>query len=154
MTLAFCLVAPLAAQAAGTAQVSQLQDVTFTSLDPMSSASRSMNLCVFSSSTGALYSVSAHGDGAGGAFTLSAGGSIPVLPYSVLWAATSGQTTGTALSPNQPLANQTSSALNLLCLAGIGTSASLTIGLATSDLQQATSGVTYTGVLTVTVTAQ
>jgi hypothetical protein len=144
------------ASAADIADITRLQDVTFANLDPMVSASSSQTLCVYSSALTTLYTVTATGSGVGQAFTLSAGGSIPALPYSVLWSPTAGQTTGTTLTAGTPLPNQSAGSLvtALLCALGTGSSASLTINLATNDLQQALSGVTYTGLLSITITAQ
>jgi len=139
---------------AAVVDITKLSDVAFTNLDPTLSASSSQSICVYSASTSGLYTITASGSGAGSAFALQAGGSIPDLPYSVLWSPSGGQTGGVALSAGAPLGNQTSGALSVVCALGIGTSASLTVSLASSDLLGATAGVTYSGQLTLTVTAQ
>lgn len=104
---------------AATVQISQLQDVTFTNLDPTVNASRNQSICVFSSTLLGGYSVTARGSGAGSAFTLSAGGSVNPLPYQVQWSASAGANAGTALSPGVPLTGQSAGAISLTCALGL-----------------------------------
>jgi hypothetical protein len=147
-------VAALAAGApvsAATVDISSLQDVSFTALDPLVDATRTQNVCVFSNTTTHGYNVTGRGSGNGSAFTLSAGGSLPVLPYTVQWSPSAGSSSGTALTPALPLTGQTSGAIVPTCLLGLVASASLIVILRTADLQAAASGVTYTGSLSLTI---
>ena len=139
--------AMLAASPAGaaTVNISGLQDVSFTSLNPLADATRAQNVCVFSNTVTRGYNVTARGSGSGSAFTLSAGGSIPALPYSVQWSQSAGNSTGTALTPGTRLTGQTSGAISVTCILGVLSSATLIVILRTSDLQGAASGVSYTG---------
>ena len=137
--------------AAALVDISKLQDVTFTSLDPTADATRAQSICVFSNSFFGGYNVTARGSGSASAFTLSAGGSIPVLPYAVQWSQSSGATSGTALTPSVPLTGQRSTATLPTCLLGPSTTASLIVILRATNLQAALTGVTYTGTLSLTI---
>ena len=137
--------------AAATVDISGLQDVTFSSLDPTVSVTRSQNLCVFSNTLLGLYSVTARGSGSASAFTLSAGGSVAPLPYQVQWSAVSGASSGMALSPATALTGQASNAILPTCALGPSSSASLIVMLRASDLQAAGSGLTYSGTLNLTI---
>ena len=139
---------------ASVVDITGLQDVSLLSLDPSFTATSSQNVCAFSNTPPSQYSVTASGSGTGSAFTLSAGGSIPVLPYAVQWNQLSGQTSGTALTPSVPLNTQTSVATKKACSSGPSSSASLIVVITTADLQTALSGVTYTGVLTLLLAPQ
>jgi hypothetical protein len=136
---------------AASVQISALTDVTFTSLNPLVDATRTENVCVFSNTLPRGYNVTARGSGAASAFTLSAGGSIPTLPYTVQWSATSGASAGTTLAVATPLTGQTSVATSTTCHSGPSTSASLIVILRTADLQAALSGVSYSGTLSLTI---
>jgi len=136
---------------AASVQITGLQDAAFTSLDPLVDATRTQSVCVFSNTLLHGYNVTARGSGAASAFTLSAGGSIPPLPYTVQWSASAGSTSGTALAVGAPLSGQRSSALTSTCSLGVTASASLILILRTSDLQAALSGVSYSGTLSLTI---
>ena len=77
-------------------QISGLTDVYFTNQDPAIAAASAQNVCVWSNTSTKGYNVTASGSGTASAFTL-ANGALTV-PYSVEWAQTSGQSTGTALA--------------------------------------------------------
>lgn len=139
---------------AATVRITGLSDVSLLSLNPMANASSAQNICVYSNSATKGYGVTGTGSGTGSAFTLSAGGSVPVLPYSVQWSASSGQTSGTTLTHSVPLTGLTTTATTQQCTGGPATTASLIVLLATSDLQTASQGLTYTGVLTLVVAAE
>jgi hypothetical protein len=136
---------------AATVDITKLQDVAFTNLNPTVDATRTQNVCVFSNTITRGYNVTARGSGAGSAFTLTAGGSIPVLAYSVQWSPSSGSSGGTSLSPGVRLTGQTSGAIETTCLLGIAASATLIVVLRSTDLQGAASGVSYTGSLSLTI---
>jgi len=136
---------------AASVQISGLTDVAFTSLNPLVDATKAQNLCVFSSTTLRGYNVTARGSGAASAFTLTAGGSIPTLPYTVQWSQSSGSSSGTALAVGTPLTGQRSTATNTTCHSGPSTSASLILILRTADLQAALAGVSYAGTLSLTI---
>ena len=139
------------ALAASMVRISKLVDVSLLSLDPLVQASRSQSICVFSNSPTKGYNVTARGSGAGAAFTLSGGAGIPVLPYSVQWSGQSGQTAGATLTPNVALTALTTTATQQACTSGPATTASLIVVLSPSDLQSASSGINYTGVLTLVI---
>jgi hypothetical protein len=149
--------ATLAAGSPAAAQVvdiSGLQDVSFAGLNPAVDAMRTQNVCVFSSSLTRGYSVTARGSGASSAFTLSAGGALPTLPYTVAWSPSPNSSAGTALAPSVPLTGQTSGAVVPTCVLGLAASATLILVLRAASLQAAASGVTYTGSLSLTIAPQ
>lgn len=134
----------------GRVRISGLSDVTFASVDPSADAIDAQNVCVWSNTSTRGYSITATGSGAANAFTLSSG-ALPVVPYTVEWAQTSGQASGTGITASTALTGQTSSAINPDCSAGPAASASLIVSVASSALQGMTSGVTYNGTLTLVV---
>ena len=134
----------------GRVRISGLSDVTFANADPSVAASNAQNVCVWSNTSTRGYTITATGSGAANAFTL-ASGALPVVPYTVQWAQTSGQTSGTGLLAGTALTGLTSGAINSDCSAGPSSSASLVVSVASPDLQGMTAGVTYTGTLTLVV---
>lgn len=130
-------------------QLTGLSDVAFTNQDPMSPATNSQNVCVWSNSSTKGYNITATGSGSSGAFTL-ANGSLTV-PYSVEWSGTSGASSGTALSSGAPLTGLVSTATNPTCSSGAATTASLIVNLTAADLQSMKAATTYTGTLTLVV---
>ena len=134
----------------GRVRISGLSDVTFSSVDPSINATDAQNVCVWSNTSTRGYSITATGSGTAGAFTL-ASGALPVAPYTVQWAASSGQTSGTSLSAATALTGQTSSAINSDCSAGPSASASLVVSMSSATLQGMSAGVTYNGTLTLVV---
>lgn len=134
----------------GRVRISGLSDVTFSNADPSVAASNAQNVCVWSNTSTRGYTITATGSGASNAFTL-ASGALPVVPYTVAWAASSGQTSGTSLTAGTTLTGQTSSATNSDCSAGPTASASLVVSIGSPVLQSMTAGVTYNGTLTLVV---
>jgi hypothetical protein len=134
----------------GRVRISGLSDVTFTSVDPSVAASNAQNVCVWSNTSTRGYNITATGSGAGSAFTL-ASGALPAVPYTVQWAASSGQTSGTSLAASTALTGQTSTAISSDCSAGPVSSASLVVSIGSATLQSMTAGVTYNGTLTLVV---
>ena len=134
----------------GRVRISGLSDVTFSSVDPSVNASDAQNVCVWSNTSTRGYSITATGSGTAGAFTLASGALTPV-PYTVQWAASSGQTSGTSLTAATALTSQTSSATNSDCSAGPSSSASLVVSIGSATLQTMSAGVTYNGTLTLLV---
>ena len=134
----------------GRVRISGLSDVTFTNADPSVNATNAQNVCVWSNTSTRGYNITASGSGSGGAFTL-ASGALPVVPYSVEWAGTSGQTSGSALTATTALASLTSTAINSDCSAGPSASASLIVSIGSANLQAMSAGVTYNGTLTLVV---
>ena len=135
------------------ARITGLVDVTFPNQDPAVAASFARNVCIWSNTATKGYTIRATGDGAANAFTIRNGALTPV-PYSVQWAATSGQTSGTALATGTASATLTTTAVNQTCSAAPTSTASLIIGIATTDLSTMTAGLNYTGTLTLLVTPQ
>jgi hypothetical protein len=134
----------------GRVRISGLSDVTFSNVDPSAAATDAQNVCVWSNTSTRGYTITASGSGAANAFTL-ASGALPAVPYSVEWASSSGQTSGTSLTAGAALTGQTSSAINSDCSAGPTASASLVVSMGSSTLQSMTAGVTYNGTLTLVV---
>jgi hypothetical protein len=133
-------------------RVTNLSDVDFGLLANLQSdARRSQDICLYSSSAGSLYSITASGSGSGSSFALSNGAA--TLPFEVQWSSQSGQTGGTSLTPNVPVTGQTSSATHQFCNSGPPTSASLTVILRSAALSQAREG-SYSGTLTLLVAAE
>ena len=132
-----------------TAKIGGLSDISFGALNPFATAQSAQSLCV--GSTSSKYAVTATGSGAANAFVLSAGGGLN-LPYSVSWSATNAATSGTALNPSVALSGQSTTSLTGVCT--LAPTATVIVTLAASDLQAASAGVTYTGVLTLVIAAQ
>ena len=133
------------------AQISNLTDIAFGTVDPASAASQAENVCVWSNTSGKGYQVTATGSGASSAFTLSNG--TGTLPYSVEWAATVGQTAGTALVSGTALTGLASTATTPGCTSGPTNSASLVVKMTAANLQAAVAS-TYNGTLTLVVAPQ
>lgn len=131
-------------------RISGLTDVDLTNVDPSVNASVAQDICVWSNTVTQGYQVTASGSGTANAFTL-ANGALPEVPYSVEWAGTSGQTSGTPLSTGAALTGQTSSATNSNCASGPASSASLIVRIGSTDLQAMPAATTFTGTLTLVV---
>ena len=134
------------------ARITGLSDVAFTNQDPASAASSAQNVCVWSNTATKRYTITATGDGSGGAFTLT--NAALTVPYSVQWASASGATNGTALTAGAVSALLTSTATQQTCSSGPSASASLIVGIASTDLSAMQAATTYSGVLTLLVTPQ
>jgi hypothetical protein len=135
------LSAPAAAQGV---QITRLSDVSFGTIANVGvDQIQSQSVCAFSGLLGGRYSLTATGSGAGGAFTLSNGGS--VLPYEVQWSGTSGQSSGTNLVSGTALTGQT---MLLSCPLLQVTNSSLIVILRGTALSVATAG-NYGGTLTI-----
>ena len=134
------------------ARITGLEDVTFASQDPTSAASNAQDVCVWSNTATKGYTVTATGSGASNAFTL-ANGALTV-PYSVSWAASSGQSSGTGLTAGSASAGLVSAASQQICSSGPANSASLIVGISTADLGGMQAETDYTGTLTLVVTPQ
>lgn len=132
-------------------QISNLTDVTFSSVDPGTAAANNQNVCVYSNTSTKGYTIKATGNGTSSAFTL-ANGALTV-PYSVEWAGTSSQTSGTGLTTNVA-SSFTSSGNSPTCGSGATPNASLIVKIAATDLQSMQSQTTYSGTLTLLVSPQ
>lgn len=141
----------ISATVPGRVQISGLRDVPFGTVDPTTAASDAQDVCVWSNTSGRVYSVTATGSGTSNAFTLSAGTN--TLAYGVEWAASSGQTSGIALTAGTALASLASTATHPTCSSGPAKSASLIVKMSAADLQAAVAG-SYTGILTLVVAPQ
>ena len=141
----------ISATVPGRAQISGLTDIAFGTADPSTAASKSENVCVWSNTSGKGYQITATGSGAANAFTLTDGTNL--LAYSVAWAATSGQTSGTALATGTALTGQTTTASNPTCASGPTSTASLIVSMSAANLQAAVAS-TYNGTLTLVVAPQ
>jgi hypothetical protein len=130
-------------------QLTGLSDVSFTNQDPATPASNAQNVCVWSNTATKGYNVTASGSGAASAFTLASGAA--TVPYSVEWAGSSGQASGTGLTSGSALTGLTSTATSATCASGASSSASLIVKISTASLQTMQAATTYTGTLTLVV---
>jgi hypothetical protein len=134
------------------ARISGLTDVAFTNQDPATAASNAQNVCVWSNTATKAYTITATGSGTASAFTLTNGTN--TVPYSVEWAASINQTTGSSLTTGSASSSLTSTATNQSCASGPTASASLIVGISTANLGTMNAGSSYTGTLTLLVTPQ
>lgn len=132
------------------AQITGLSDVSLANVDPTTAATSAQSVCVWSNTSTKGYNITATGSGTAGAFTLGSG-ALPVVPYSVQWSQSSGQSSGTALAKGTALTGQVSTATRPTCNAGPASTASLVISIADTALQSMTSSSNYTGTLTLVV---
>lgn len=135
----------------GRVQISGLTDVAFGTVDPTVPASSAENVCVWSNTSGKGYQVTATGSGASNAFTLTDG--TGTLAYSVEWAGSSGQSSGSALTSGTALTGLSSTATSPTCSAGAAATASLVVKMTAANLQAAVAS-TYNGTLTLVVAPQ
>jgi hypothetical protein len=131
-------------------RISGLTDVDLTNSDPSVDAQVAQDICVWSNTATRGYRVTAMGSGSANSFTL-ANGALPVVPYAVEWAGSSGQTTGASLTTGTPLTGLTSSATNSSCASGPASSASLIVKIGSPDLQAMPATTNFTGTLTLVV---
>lgn len=130
-------------------QVRQLGDVAFGQINTLNDVSQSQSVSVCSTASSGHYRVRASGSGAGGAFLLTSGGN--TLPYTVQWAGSTGQTSGTNLQANVNSPEFSTSLSNILaCIFTQPLTASLIVRLAGTDTANARAG-DYTGTLTLLI---
>lgn len=134
------------------AQISGLTDITFNALDAVNNATLSNNACVWSNTATKNYTIKATGSGTSSAFTIK-DASNNLIPYSVAWAASSGASSGTALTAGTASASLASAATSPTC-GGSGSSSTLLVSIAAADQQAMIAGTSYTGTLTLLVTPQ
>lgn len=142
----------ITATVANRAQITGLNDVTFSNVDPGTTATNSQSNCVWSNTATKGYSITATGSGTSGAFTLANGGLS--VPYTVQWNASANQTSGTALTSGTPLAGLTTTAANPTCSSSPTTTSSLIVSISSTNLQGMVAATSYTGTLTLLVTPQ
>lgn len=143
----------ITASVANRAQITGLTDVTFSGVDPGTAQTQAQSNCVWSNTSTKGYSITATGSGTANAFTLLNGTSNTV-PYTVSWAQTSGQSTGSALTSGTALGSQTTAAVNPTCSTSPTTTSSLIVGISAPNLQTMIAGASYTGTLTLVVSPQ
>ncbi len=134
------------------ARITNLTDVAFVNQDPALAALSTQNVCVWSNTATKNYTITATGNGSGSAFTLTNGTS--TVPYSVGWASSINQTSGTDLLSGTASAAFTSTATNQTCASGPAASASLIVGITSADLSTMAANSNYLGTLTLLVTPQ
>jgi hypothetical protein len=128
------------------ARVSGIDDIDLGTWSGSGDLAISDDICVWASGGG--YSITASGDGAGGAFTLGSGDN--TVEYSVKWADGGGSESGTALSSNAALEGQTSTATSSDCDGGNDPSATVAVEIAENQLAGAAGG-SYSGTITLVV---
>ena len=102
-------------------QITGLNDVAFTNVDPSVNATNAQSNCVWSNTATKGYTVTATGDGTAGAFTLKSGALTPIA-YSVQWNQSTGQSTGTALASGTASTTFNSTATTPTCATAPATS--------------------------------
>lgn len=131
-------------------QITGLNDVAFTNVDPSVTATNAQSNCVWSNTATKGYTITATGSGTSGAFTLASGALTPVS-YSVQWNQATGQTSGTALTAATASGTFNSTATTPTCATAPATSSSLIVSIAPTQLLNMASLTTYTGTLTLLV---
>ena len=131
-------------------QITGLSDVNFTNVDPAVTATNAQSNCVWSNTATKGYTITASGSGTAGAFTLGSGVLTPVA-YTVQWNQSTGQSSGTALTPATASSTFNSTATTPTCLTAPATSSSLVVSIASAQLLNMASLTTYTGTLTLLV---
>ena len=130
-------------------RISNLSDVAFGMIPNLSSdAVQSQSVCIYADTNTNGYTVTGIGAGPGGTFQLLSGGA--ALSYDILWSSSSGQSSGSQLTPNVPLTGQVSAATHQSCSNGPSTTASLVVRLRSSVLSSAAAG-SYAGTLTLII---
>ena len=130
------------------ARLTGLSDISFGLIVGTADQAASQSVCAFSSSNTNGYSVTATGNGGGGAFELLAGAT--PLQYDVLWSDASNQTGGVALAAGTTRSGFTSNASQQTCNSGPSSSASLTVIIRSATLMSARAG-SYSGRLQITI---
>jgi hypothetical protein len=142
-------IAAPALAASNNVRITNLSDVAFGTLASLGAdAVSSQNVCVFANTSSNGYRITASGSSSGGSFALGSGPN--QLDYEVQWSPSSGQSSGTALSPNVSLTGLFTTATQQTCNSGPASSASLIVVLRSSALSSATAG-SYSGTLTLVV---
>jgi hypothetical protein len=131
-------------------QITALSDVTFSNVDPTTTATSTQNNCVWSNTATKGYTITATGGGTGGAFTLRSGALAPVT-YNVQWNQSTGQSTGTALTAGAPSSTFVSTATTPTCATSPTTSSSLIVSIPSAQLLNMASLTNYTDTLTLLV---
>jgi len=131
-------------------QITGLNDVAFTNVDPSVNATNAQSNCVWSNTATKGYTVTATGDGTAGAFTLKSGALTPIA-YSVQWNQSTGQSTGTALASGTASTTFNSTATTPTCATAPATSSSLIVSISSAQLLTMASLTSYTGTLTLLV---
>lgn len=134
------------------ARISGLEDISLLNQDPLTAASAAQDVCVWSNTATRGYTVTASGSGAGNGFTLTNGSA--TVDYTVEWSAAIGATSGTALTAATASSGLVSGATHQTCAAGPAGSASLIVGISTTELSNMAAGANYTGTLTLLITPQ
>lgn len=132
-------------------RITGLGDVAFANQDPGTDASNAQDVCVWSNTATKGYTITATGSSSAGAnsFTLANGAN--TVAYTVQWNESAGETSGTALASGTAAAGMNSVATNHTCASGPVDSASLVVGISSTNLSTMQSGVNYTGTLTLVV---
>lgn len=137
-------------QVASRVQITALNDVTFTGIDPSVTATNAQSNCVWSNTATKGYTITATGGGTGGAFTLRSGALTPVS-YTVQWNQSTGQSSGTALSAGTASATFNSTATTPTCATAPATTSSLIVTIPSAQLLNMASLTNYSDTLTLLV---
>lgn len=130
------------------ARISGLDDAIFGTYDGTGNVTNNDDVCVFS--TTGSYEITATGDGAGGAFTITDGSN--TIPYTVRWNDVAGTNSGgTNISSGQLLTGQTGADTSSPDCSGLTVlTARVRVRMTENNLLSAPDG-TYVGVLTITI---
>jgi hypothetical protein len=146
------LTAPSDARAQLQSRITGLADVNYGTINSFVDQSNSQNVCIYSAFRifgfpfVRDYSVTATGNGTGGAFTLASGPR--TLPYEVRWADAANQTTGTQLTAGSTVSGFGNASTSQTCTGG--ENASLIVTITGTSLATASAG-SYSGVLSITI---
>ncbi|MFZ5724457.1 MAG: hypothetical protein ACOY33_12465 [Pseudomonadota bacterium] len=131
------------------ARISQLNDIPLGTWSGVGNMTGSDTLCIYRNSAG-LYSITATGSGAGGAFTLANGAA--TIPYAATW---NDGTGAAALTTGVALANRTNAwTAGDGCNGGVSNNATVAVTVTAASLAAAAATGAYTGVLTLTYRTQ
>lgn len=125
-------------------RISNINDLVLGAFDGINDLVNSDTVCIYKN-VGTTYSITATGNGAGGAFTLSSGPS--VAPYSVTWQDNFGSL---ALTAGVKASNRGNAVSSGDCNGGTTNNATVTVRMTAPSLRTVPAG-TYTGVLTLRV---
>lgn len=132
-----------------TIRISDVNDLALGTFNGVNDLVGSDSLCIYKNG-GALYGITATGNGSGNVFTLSNG--TATVPYSVTWQDSLGTL---PLSSGVPVAGRGNAfTANPTCNGGASNNAVVTVRVLATDMLNATQAGTFSGVLTLMVTPQ
>ncbi len=135
-------------------KISDLQDINLGTVSTVNGDIKgSTTACIYSNQpaaggSGGGYQVTANGNGAGNAFTVSDGAN--TLAYTAYWKPDTSAGDGTQVTSGSSLANQDGADTSSISCAGTGLNAKFTVAFSQSNIAAAPPG-TYTGTATIVI---